>query len=577
MVFLLLTFYCIYFVAAIEDFIINNEKCKMPNFPAFSEETNLIYKYLPYVNCTDLDLLTYTSVNNNTGYLHIKNENLDRYYAKNDTIDCCYSYVMRHGTIEYPDVGIKVTDCFPFNSTVELENDTVWVKCYLGADKIYENVHSIIIVTEEVKNRINFQQEKKKRHLSVLFIVIDSVARLNFERTMPLTRNFILENNFTEFVGYNKIDDNTFPNFNALLTGLNLKQSNKICQPTLVGMLDKCPMIWYDYRNAGYATAYAEDWADISTFNYLKKGFENPPTDYYFKPYMEASKTISTVLVDTMPFCAGPESQGERVLKVAKDFAVAFKNNPSFGIFWMNTFSHNSINSPSRMDQIFKTFFEELRNESILDDSMVVLLADHGIRFGDIRQTIQGWYEERLPMNFISIPTWFQQDYPIKYENFKNNSKKLTSTYDLYVTLQDVLSLSVDNYTTTGSRVCKNCTSLFSEIPEKRSCSEAGIPEKWCACVGRFVSNHEDLTPEVKKAAIAFIVESNVIASPGRSVNQILSSSITHIRRKVYLRFILEADDDSIYLVTIRATAHPIKFTEVVHSVLLQKSIRFFV
>ncbi|XP_056637215.1 uncharacterized protein LOC130445544 [Diorhabda sublineata] len=575
MIFFLLTFHYIFAVVAFEDFIINNEKCKMPNFPAFSEETNLIYKYLPYINCTDLDLLTYTNVVNNTAYLHIKNEYLDRYYAQTDTVDCCYSYVKRHGAAEYPDVGFKVSDCHSFNSTVKLVNDTVWVKCYLGADKIYENVHTTVIVTEEVKNRFQYQRERKKKPLSVLFIVIDSVARLNFERTMPLTKNFILENNFTEFLGYNKIDDNTFPNFNALLTGLNLKQSNKICQPKLVGMLDKCPMIWYDFRNAGYATAYAEDWTDISTFNYLKKGFKDPPTDYYFKTYMEASKTISTQLVDTMPFCAGPESQGERILKVAKDFALAFKNNPSFGIFWMNTFSHNFINSPSRMDKIFKVFFEELGNFGILNDSMVVLLADHGIRFGDIRQTIQGWYEERLPMNFISIPTWFQRQHPDKYENFKQNSKKLTSTYDLYVTLQDVLSSSVENYTVTGSRVCANCTSLFSKIPEKRSCSEAGIPEKWCACVGKFVTNHEYLTPEIKKSAIAFIVESNVIDTPGRSVNRILSSSITQYRKKVYLKFILEADDNSVYLVTVKATAHPIRFTEIVHSVLLQKPIRF--
>ncbi|CAG9831126.1 unnamed protein product [Diabrotica balteata] len=123
--------------------------------------------------------------------------------------------------------------------------------------------------------------------------------------------------------------------------------------------------------------------------------------------------------IDTMPFCAGPETQGERILNIAKDFSTTFKDQPNFGIFWMNTFSHNYLNSPSRMDQTFKKFMEDLKTEGILDRSMVVLLADHGMRFGRIRQTIQGWYEERLPMNFISLPPWFKEEYPRKYQNFK--------------------------------------------------------------------------------------------------------------------------------------------------------------
>lgn len=163
----------------------------------------------------------------------------------------------------------------------------------------------------------NLKKRKEKNNLrndiqpvSILFIVIDSIARLNLVRTMPKTRNFLLENGFIEFVGYNKIDDNTFPNFNALITGLNLKQSLEKCKPTEVGGLDKCPMIWYDFQNSGYVTAYAEDWADITTYNYLKKGFQNPPTDFYFKPYMEAAESLTKDELDTMLHCTGSITEG---------------------------------------------------------------------------------------------------------------------------------------------------------------------------------------------------------------------------------------------------------------------------
>lgn len=186
------------------------------------------------------------------------------------------------------------------------------VKCYLGADIVYSNVHQPIVFTKDIKTKKSVNNLKTTtRPISVLFVVIDSISRLNLVRTMPRTRNFLLENNFIELVGYNKIDDNTLPNFDALITGLNLRQSTEMCKPTEVGGLDKCPMIWYDYRNSGYVTAYAEDWSRISTYNYQKKGFKNPPTDYYFRPYMEAAETLNWDVLDYMLHCTGPETEGK--------------------------------------------------------------------------------------------------------------------------------------------------------------------------------------------------------------------------------------------------------------------------
>ncbi|XP_072380415.1 uncharacterized protein [Diabrotica undecimpunctata] len=475
----LLGFSSILAIVASEKFLINNEKCKIPDFPVFSDDVKKYHTKLYYINCNNSQLLTYTTVENNTAYLHIDRKALD---STSQAIDCCYKYVSRKGSKDRPDAGIEYSKCHPFNSTVALEQSFVSVECKLGANKTFKNAHSTIVITKAVEEKLKkFKKEAKKRPLSVLFMLIDAVSRLNFERTMPLTKKFLLANNFTEYIAYNKIDDNSFPNFNALITGLNLKQSNEICKPTQVGGLDKCPMIWYDFRNFGYATAYAEDWPDISTYNYQKKGFKNPPTDYYFKPYMEAATKLGVKNYDNMPYCAGPETQGERIMNIAKDFSKTFKDQPSFGAFWMNTFSHDRLSSPSRMDEKFKAFVEDIKREGILDRSMVVVFADHGFRY-EYKNTNQGWYEDKLPMNFISLPKWFQEEYPKKYQNFKDNSKKFTSTYDFYLTLQDILALSVENYTMTGSKACATCASFFAEHPEGRGCADVGISTYWCTC-----------------------------------------------------------------------------------------------
>lgn len=84
--------------------------------------------------------------------------------------------------------------------------------------------------------------------------------------------------------------DNTFPNLMAIFTGHNESEAFKVCRPFKIGGLEKCDLVWYDYNKASYITGYAEDEASINTFNYLKKGFKEPPTDYYFRSYFLAAE-----------------------------------------------------------------------------------------------------------------------------------------------------------------------------------------------------------------------------------------------------------------------------------------------
>lgn len=47
--------------------------------------------------------------------------------------------------------------------------------------------------------------------------------------------------------------------------------------------------------------------------------------------------------------------------------------------------------------------------------------------------------EERLPFAYISFPEWFERRYPEAVENVHLNARRLTSPYDLYETLKDLL------------------------------------------------------------------------------------------------------------------------------------------
>lgn len=208
----------------------------------------------------------------------------------------------------------RVKQCENFTGRVALprEVEVVYVSCKAKAKPkikaktkqtkpstktVYENVHAVLN-PEKVRDRVDNANQSVgtfSRKLSVLILGIDSISRLNFYRTMPKTEKYLRETGWIGLKGYNKIGDNTFPNLMAILTGQNSQQAYSRCKPTVAYKLDNCPFLWHNFRNVGYVTAYGEDETMLNTFNYLKVGFVEPPTDYYLRPYMLASERLLKV------------------------------------------------------------------------------------------------------------------------------------------------------------------------------------------------------------------------------------------------------------------------------------------
>lgn len=78
-------------------------------------------------------------------------------------------------------------------------------------------------------------------------------------------------------------------------------------------------------------------------------------------------------------------------------------------------------------------------------------------RFAEIRNTIQGKQEERLPFFAFVLPQWFQTKYGTEYKYFMENVNKLTTPFDIYTTLKYVLNPNIKQ---TGNR----SLSLFAKV-----------------------------------------------------------------------------------------------------------------
>lgn len=476
----------------VDGYLVWNPKCHMLAKEPFDASIGKFVKKEKYEKCTNEPLLTRVIKEpNNSMILVLDSSALSRH----PDLECCWSPVIRP-KITKPrkdnfDSSITVKRCENFeNETILPSNiEVIVVTCRAPSKNekpgkiLYENVHAVLN-PEKVKHRFEYNTtglSPLSRKLSVLVLGIDSVSRLNFLRTMPNTETYLRETGWIGLKGYNKVADNTFPNLMAILTGQNQQRAVSRCKPTIAYKLDRCPFIWQNFRNAGYVTAYGEDETMLNTFNYLKVGFVEPPTDYYLRPYILASEKLLTVKKRFgLKYCTGPEISLERIFNYATNFAKTFLGVPYFGFFWTTSVSHDNMNGISSMDTRILEKLKYLEQGGVLNDTMVIFLSDHGMRWGSIRNTFVGWYEERLPFVYIWLPEWLRKEYPEAYESLLVNENRLTSPLDMYETLREVLKLADGD--AEPSPDCPMCRSLFGKVPRERGCQDAGVAAHWCTC-----------------------------------------------------------------------------------------------
>lgn len=437
--------------------------------------------------------------------------------AENLFFQCCYQRITRSGQNASADNEVHFSDCKTINSSHLLNSfdEFIMVWCsgfrklftWKPSSVVYRNAHAIIRKKSKVAVKLARELPPKGK-ISVFMMGIDSISRLNLIRGMPETYKYLEDEGWFEMRGFNKIGDNTHPNLMAILTGQNETVNDQLCNWRNVGELEKCDFIWNDYNASGYVTAYAEDKASINTFNYYETGFVNEPTDYYLRPFtLGAEKKLNIKKKHGSMMCLGYQHYADHIYQYGLDFAVMYKDDPSFGLFWTNSFSHEDLSMSSAMDTRVVHYLNQLKTLGILDSSIVMFFSDHGMRFGPIRNHFIGWLEERLPFFFIWLPQSFQKTHPEIVKNLKINRDRLTSPYDVYLTLKDILRISGRNNDSSevSAVSCPDCQSLFEELSFDRSCSDAGVTKHWCTCV-KF--EEIDKTSEIVKTAVNYVVKS---------------------------------------------------------------------
>lgn len=479
-----------------KSYFVNTPGCKMPSFPVFDKN---IYTYLTQekpINCRK----PLTKSNNNFLWISMNSTEIHNIYGIDDisTLNCNYQVIYRKtddsNIIDDEKISIRYGD------VIQVSDEFIQVTCTNKInEEIYRDYH--YFVPQKSKKNDNNNNDKKQQQqtiitddrLNVMIIGIDSVSRLNFHRQMNKSVNVILNKlKAIEFFGYNKIKDNTYPNLIPVLTGLDEDELGAACLPYKNSTFDNCHFIWNQYASKGYKTLYAEDMSSLSLFNYLREGFQTEPTDYYLRPIiLEMEQNIAAQKKGNAFMCLGSRRPFDIIFDYITKFIYSIGLAPYFSFIWSTSYTHDYLNFPQLIDNEFATFLTNLWETNALNNTFLILLSDHGLRFGSFRNTYQGMMEERQPFLYIIPPKWFATNYPTAVKNMLTNRRKLTTHFDLYETLHDLLdhekmlsqtSLRERSTDLLDIDPMPRGISLFLPIPQSRTCYFAGITQHWCTC-----------------------------------------------------------------------------------------------
>ena len=248
--------------------------CNLPVLDPFDPSIQQFFWKPDPVKCSEFPSVVYVDEFN---VLSVNDSALSFYGLKKPKeLTCTAESVYRKGDDYH--IGFNIPKVVELPTT--LEADFTRVICWsVGHKVIFENI--LAGIRPPAKN--SKIKEESGEQLSVLMFGIDSVSRSASVRYLPKTLEVLRELGSYDFQGLMKNGDNTIPNIMAQETGLELFTEETYGFEA--GTMDRWPYLWKNASAKDYVTLFGEDLPWLGMFNNGYKGFQNPPTNHYMRPF----------------------------------------------------------------------------------------------------------------------------------------------------------------------------------------------------------------------------------------------------------------------------------------------------
>jgi len=200
--------------------------------------------------------------------------------------------------------------------------------------------------------------------------------------------------------------------------------------------------------------------------------------------------------------CVGARLETDVVLDWIVEFERRFRDAPHAAFGFVTRLTHEDVRKAAPADAPYERFLRRLRDDGLLERTVLVLYSDHGMRFGQLRRTYVGKLEERLPFFVVRLPPRLTRSHRRLSAALSVNARRLTTPFDVYETLADLMEFDGTARHGCGAVLRRGC-SLLAEVPARRTCEDAGVLPHWCACHETEPVRPSD--PAVQRAADAVV------------------------------------------------------------------------
>ncbi|KAH9505327.1 hypothetical protein Btru_058350 [Bulinus truncatus] len=413
-------------------------------------------------------------------------------HSKHRGVSCTYVPIERDGDyhVRWGRPTLNIHDGF------RIPGDFFRVYCTSADRKTYNGLFAGVAATEERAQRAGQKLSQGLDGLGIAILGFDSMSRMSWLRRLEKTRAYFHDElGAVELEGHNIVGDGTTAVMFPMLTGKfewELPEARRFFANATT--MDDFPFIWHEFKEAGYLTSWCNADNGSAPFNWRMLGFDEQPTDFYSRPFFMVAKPYlvnkgRTGRVKVKRYCIGSRTYSQVWLNYFRDIFIMYPAKRKFLLHFLVDMSHDDNNLITKMDADIMNVVKFLHDNGYLNNTLLILMGDHGARYDNARGTWAGKMEERLPYFSMLFPQWFQDRYPEAMKNLRANSKRLTTPFDVYETFRSFL-----NYDGSGKGdLRQRGISLFKEIPLERSCAHACIAAHWCACLdSRSVSLQED-------------------------------------------------------------------------------------
>jgi hypothetical protein len=464
-------------------------KCTPANFGYSAQKGEQVFPTVTYANCSSL-------MTKAPAHINLDHTQLSVECSSSKTITYTTDQHLTPNRLWRPADLTDLWEVKTYHKPTEVGSaEFVYASC----DETTEFSNAVYIPTlnETAYTRTKTLMDSKnaKRPLTILMLTLDSYSRRHFFRKLPKTVEYLNSlNNASDFSVYDFKIHNLFgatsvDNILPIFASKAYPDFTEIDTADVMRDIVGESALWRIFREhvgamQGYVTYVGFEDCD----RYFPDNIGRfPEADHLTNSFYCAAYKFLNIrmskgrLVDQR--CIGPHMSHYYALNYTQSLSDLYSDLNQWFYLHINTAHEASGQHAATLDDDLVDFLQKYLTKD--RDYVIVMQADHGMRYGNWYKDIEAYQENKLPALFLIASNTLLNRIPGSYDTLWHNSQRLTTKPDLRATVLQLMMQPYNlSYPFHEDPYLDPYYDLFTEkVPNNRTCNDAAIQPWFCSCL----------------------------------------------------------------------------------------------